>query len=493
MRTRTSTAVVATLALAAVMTAPTPAVADWLGLNVSDRGVGLSLGVGWDAYGDSWNDPNWSVSYDTELNGYGDWISVPGLGRVWMPFVTADWRPYTHGRWMHTDMDWTWVSYEPWGFFPHHYGEWAFTDFGWVWVPGYTYRPANVFWLTVGDFIGWYPCGPAGWSHHGHGFHSGYRHGYRDGYGDGWNDARYATFVNWRDVGAENVGRLAVAADRVARNVTRTALRAVPKPPSMRDVEQRAGRPLPQARIERREVRIGDRAVTVARPEGMARSVETHARETVDRALAPQARERLRTVERQAKPASVERRATGSERLRSDDPRPQERSAAPEQRRRQTPPANLERNSTATGRRPVGEDRIEARQPERRQPSSSVERSDRTRRPESATPQQLGSDRRRGSAPAPQAVAPRDSRRSERIVPPSREQGSVRRRDSARAPEATRQPDVRRRGSEVRPSDATRQPEVRRRDSVKNDEKARETKPTAKGKRDSNKDQRRNK
>ena len=101
--------------------------------------------------------------YDN-LNG-GNWYEVADYGYVWQPdaATNADWRPYTDGYWAYTDVGWTWVSYEDFGWATYHYGRWIrLEDYGWCWVPGYEWGPAWVSWRTGGDYIGWAPLPPAG-------------------------------------------------------------------------------------------------------------------------------------------------------------------------------------------------------------------------------------------------------------------------------------------------------------------------------------------
>jgi Family of unknown function (DUF6600) len=101
--------------------------------------------------------------YDN-LNG-GNWYEVTDYGYVWQPDVASNpnWRPYTDGYWAYTDVGWTWVSYEDFGWATYHYGRWArLADYGWVWVPGYDWGPAWVSWRTGGDYVGWAPLPPAG-------------------------------------------------------------------------------------------------------------------------------------------------------------------------------------------------------------------------------------------------------------------------------------------------------------------------------------------
>ncbi len=260
--------------------------ADWFSFHVGTGGLGITFGSNdWWVYGPSWNEPHLRLSYDAVLNGYGEWVWVSGLGRVWRPWVAAGWTPYQHGRWVVTSAGWTWVSYEPWGYFPHHYGHWAYTSYGWAWVPGYTYRPANVVWVHWGGYVGWYPCPPQGWSHAARGFHHGYRDGYHDGYVDGRRDAYWATYVSWNHLSSHDVSRHATNSAMLRRTASSSEIHIVTDAPGRADVQRRGVEMAPTARLEQRTVSLGGRQVTVARPEGMTHSVQHHARSTVERAL----------------------------------------------------------------------------------------------------------------------------------------------------------------------------------------------------------------
>ena len=98
----------------------------------------------------------------------GNWIEVGDYGYGWQPDVAvsdSDWRPYSDGYWAYTDVGWTWVSYEDFGWATYHYGRWArLADYGWVWFPGsdLDWGPAWVSWRTGGDYIGWAPLPPRG-------------------------------------------------------------------------------------------------------------------------------------------------------------------------------------------------------------------------------------------------------------------------------------------------------------------------------------------
>jgi hypothetical protein len=101
------------------------------------------------------------------ING-GSWVEVGNYGYCWQPEVAASnsrWRPYTDGYWAYTDVGWTWVSYEDFGWATYHYGRWVrLADYGWIWVPGRrpVWGPAWVSWRTGGAYIGWAPLPPEG-------------------------------------------------------------------------------------------------------------------------------------------------------------------------------------------------------------------------------------------------------------------------------------------------------------------------------------------
>ncbi|MBD3852357.1 MAG: hypothetical protein IFK93_13710, partial [Acidobacteria bacterium] len=246
------------LIVALVVTLSAPMVeAGGVSMHLGSGGFGVSVGFGdWGIYTRSWSDPFWSIDFNATLAGYGQWVRVSGLGRVWRPWVSASWRPYTHGRWVSTSFGMTWVAYEPWGYVPHHYGSWAYASFGWVWVPGYTYSCANVVWVGAGGHVGWYARPPLGWSHAQHGFRHGYRHGVRDGYhngyNDGWHDARYATYVDWRHFGSDNVSRHAVTHNIASQN----HIEARAKAPSRDEIRQRGGAAITETQLSRRSVRV---------------------------------------------------------------------------------------------------------------------------------------------------------------------------------------------------------------------------------------------
>jgi len=75
----------------------------------------------------------------SDLNYYGNYMSVPGYGMVWQPyFMDASWSPFQDGGWSYySGYGYLWVSSYPWGWMPYRYGNWAFVPgYGWFWQPG---------------------------------------------------------------------------------------------------------------------------------------------------------------------------------------------------------------------------------------------------------------------------------------------------------------------------------------------------------------------
>lgn len=101
--------------------------------------------------------------YDNLGDG-GSWVDVGDYGYCWQPSIAVSnhsWRPYSDGYWAYTDVGWTWVSYEDFGWATYHYGRWMrLRGRGWVWVPGREWGPAWVSWRTGGDYVGWAPLPP---------------------------------------------------------------------------------------------------------------------------------------------------------------------------------------------------------------------------------------------------------------------------------------------------------------------------------------------
>ena len=115
--------------------------------------------------GDSDQGDDSGVSYQTfydNLSDQGTWVQTDDYGYAFQPTVSdPNWAPYTDGHWVYTDVGWTWVSDEPWGWATYHYGRWVNIDgTGWCWVPGYRWAPAWVSWRYGGGYCGWAPLPP---------------------------------------------------------------------------------------------------------------------------------------------------------------------------------------------------------------------------------------------------------------------------------------------------------------------------------------------
>ncbi len=178
-----------------------------------------------------------------DLDQYGMWITVPPYGEVWRPNVTADWRPFTFGHWDYTPPNWTWVSYEPFGWIVYHYGNWFYAPgYGWLWMPGNgPWSPARVEWMTYDDFVCWAPLPPQGiiypepWERYDN--------------EDVWN------VVRARDFTSDNVGELSMGSARARpqEQHAQTA-RRTPDPGA---IERYSGRPVPRVNIPREPVKVG--------------------------------------------------------------------------------------------------------------------------------------------------------------------------------------------------------------------------------------------
>lgn len=96
------------------------------------------------------------------LEPHGSWFETDDYGYVWQPHdIDAEWFPYGEGRWVYTDVGWTWFSSEPYGWAVYHYGRWSNVhDLGWVWVPGTEWGPGWVSWRSSPAYVGWAPLPP---------------------------------------------------------------------------------------------------------------------------------------------------------------------------------------------------------------------------------------------------------------------------------------------------------------------------------------------
>jgi hypothetical protein len=127
------------------------------------------------------------------LADHGDWLEIDSR-RAWRPYVSVKtWRPYNNGRWAHTPRGLYWVSSDPWSPVVYHYGSWEYDMYhGWIWYPGYSWRPAHVYWYWGPSYTAWVPIGY--YSRHYRGFYPGF--GLRSGV-YGWVGGRWDPFYDW--------------------------------------------------------------------------------------------------------------------------------------------------------------------------------------------------------------------------------------------------------------------------------------------------------
>jgi len=100
----------------------------------------------------------------SDLNYYGNFMTVPGFGNVWQPyFIGAGWNPFLAGGFAYyPGAGYMWVSGYPWGWMPFNYGAWAMAPgYGWVWQPG-NWNSWNAFPMVVNAPAGFVvPAAPA--------------------------------------------------------------------------------------------------------------------------------------------------------------------------------------------------------------------------------------------------------------------------------------------------------------------------------------------
>jgi len=105
----------------------------------------------------------------SDLNYYGGWSYLPGIGYGWQPYGIAGWmgwNPYLAGAWaFYPGFGYTWASAYPWGWLPYHYGTWSYIGggTGWFWIPGPGTFYRNSGWYANGFQPVPVVHGPAGW------------------------------------------------------------------------------------------------------------------------------------------------------------------------------------------------------------------------------------------------------------------------------------------------------------------------------------------
>lgn len=192
----------------------------------------------------------------TKLDSYGDWRETSDYGYVWQPREAQSraWRPYTNGHWVYSDVGWTWVSEEPFGWATYHYGRWTrLRNIGWVWVPGDEWAPAWVSWRKSDEYVGWAPLPPEARFDRRSGIHN-------------WSDSYYDvgpdqySFVATREFGGERIQRSVVPSERNitivnqttnVTNITYSNTTVVNQGPSYDELRTRTQQPIQRLRLER--------------------------------------------------------------------------------------------------------------------------------------------------------------------------------------------------------------------------------------------------
>ena len=120
----------------------------------------------------SYNNPGVSSGLNgygyADLNYYGGWSNLPGVGYGWQPYGVSNWggwNPYLAGAWaFYPGFGYTWASAYPWGWLPYHYGSWTYLGgSGWFWLPGGGNFYRNNGWYASGFQSAPVVHGPAGW------------------------------------------------------------------------------------------------------------------------------------------------------------------------------------------------------------------------------------------------------------------------------------------------------------------------------------------
>jgi hypothetical protein len=200
-----------------------------------------------------------TASYDTfytQLERYGDWRETSDYGYVWQPrqAQSRTWRPYTDGHWVYTEVGWTWVSEEPFGWATYHYGRWTrLRSIGWVWVPGDEWAPAWVSWRKSNDYVGWAPLPPEARFDRGTGIHN-------------WSDSYYDVgpdqycFVETKQFGAPRLESAVVPSERNVTivnqttnvtNITYNNTTIMNQGPSYDEIRTHTQQPIERLRLER--------------------------------------------------------------------------------------------------------------------------------------------------------------------------------------------------------------------------------------------------
>ncbi|WAC08028.1 MAG: hypothetical protein OS130_02180 [Thermodesulfobacteriota bacterium] len=269
-------------------------------------------------------DPGYSpprINFYEMMSQYGRWVRVKPFGRVWRPYASYGWRPFTYGHWIYTKYGPYWEGYEPWAWAGYHYGSWIFARrYGWVWVPGYDWHPGRVSWARGYGTIGWMPMPPDGYDYRqgylrfsgrnnqfsyydddfGNDYGSGsYRYGgpyYNPRARDMYYNPSYASintnlwvFIDGAHFGTDNYADYDLGPDYTRYAFDQRTVRISNRPMEMGVLERITRQPIQQVPVDVRELRTDKQNIRVVVPSGRA-SVERIRRqspEVVRQVIAP--------------------------------------------------------------------------------------------------------------------------------------------------------------------------------------------------------------
>ena len=177
-----------------------------------------------------------------DLNEYGEWITINNYSNIWHPYAVNSWIPYDNGHWVYSNSSWMWISYEPFGWIVYHYGEWYDDPFyGWVWITtDNIWSPANVRWVTYGDYICWVPLGPC-----------------EVHYGNPWeqNQTKYWHIVKASDFTKDNIRDYRII--EPVRN--ENGRDVITHQPERMFLEKNTGKAVPEINVQREQVKVSNR------------------------------------------------------------------------------------------------------------------------------------------------------------------------------------------------------------------------------------------
>lgn len=228
------------------------------------------------SYNNNANDWGYNIS---DLNNYGEWVQTNIYGEAWRPYVAPGWTPFENGHWAYANGNWTWISYEPFGWIVYHYGNWYNDPFyGWVWIPSSgPWSPARVVWYNYDNYVAWAPMPPPHVS-----------------YGTPWEPSHhhYWHVVKSRDFTNDNIQNYRV--ENPARNNTalrnNAGTRNAPErtPPSVQVIRNATGKSVPEVKVKRERVNLPKRNVErIVLPAPEEKRVEENTTKVKKRELIP--------------------------------------------------------------------------------------------------------------------------------------------------------------------------------------------------------------